>query len=86
MYMYMYNNYDTSYLLSNLDHVSSREDIQVRSQGTTLEGLAVSHVVRLLPKENIIFQRGILDPGLLRDIRHTTLKGNKHDIECAYYI
>ena len=64
------------YLFSNLDHVSSRQNVKVRSQGTRIEGLSISHVVQLLPKEDVVLQCGILDPSLLGDISHTTLWEN----------
>ena len=34
-----------AYLLSNLNHVSSRQNVQVRYKGTSLKCLAISHVV-----------------------------------------
>ena len=73
-YMYRTHTVTSMYLLSNFNHVSSWQHIQVRPQGTSLYGPAVPHVAQVLPKQYVIFQGGILDPSLLRHIRHTTLQ------------
>lgn len=68
-----------SHLLPNLCGVSSRQDLQVRQQSTGVQHPLVPGLLLLTTKHNIVLDRGILDPGLLRYIGHWALwrKTNK---------
>ena len=62
-----------THLLSDLSHVLPRKDVQVRCEGTGLNSPPILHVVHGLPKENVILESGILDPGLLGHVSHAAL-------------
>ena len=66
-----------THLFSYLCLVPSRQDLEVRLQGTSLNGLLVEVVVRLLPKQDVVLESCILYPGLLWDICNTTLQWEK---------
>lgn len=62
-----------SHLLANLSHVSTGQHLQVGGQGAGLQDAAVLLLVVGLPKQDVVTQRGVLDPGLLRDVGHRAL-------------
>lgn len=63
-----------SYLLSNLSEVSTRQQLKVRGQGTSLYDLLEPRFLMGRAKQDIISQSGILDPGLLWHKRQGTLE------------
>lgn len=62
------------YLLSYLCHVSSRQHLQVRGQSTGLQHAAVLLLVVGIPKQDVVPQRGVLYPGLLRYVSNGSLR------------
>lgn len=62
------------YLFSNFCFVSWRKNLYIRQQGTSLNHTFVPALTQLPPKDNVIFQSGILDPGLLRNVGHRALQ------------
>ena len=74
----------STYLLSNLYHISPRQHVKVGHQRTTLNDLSILYIVQAFPKENILPQSGVLYPGLLGDVGHTTLLGGQEQYcECC---
>lgn len=61
------------HLLSNLCLVSRREKLQVGQQRAGLDHPLVVPPVQLPPKEDVLHQSCVLDPGLLRDKSHGAL-------------
>ncbi len=61
------------YLFSDLGHVPSWQDLKVRLQSTATEAVVIQTIICMLPKQNVVLDCGILDPGLLRDVSHSTL-------------
>lgn len=62
-----------TYLLSYLSQVSSRQYFQIRGQGAGLQDTAVLLLIVGFPKQDVVPQGGVLDPGLLGDVGHRTL-------------
>ena len=62
------------YLLPNLCLVPSRKHFQVRGQGAGLQDAAVLGLIEGLPKQDVVSQRGVLDPGLLGYVGHRALE------------
>ncbi len=61
------------YLLPYLGHVSSWQDLKVRLQSTATEAITIQNILCLLPKQNVVLDCGVLNPGLLRDVSHSAL-------------
>ena len=68
-------------LLSNLGHVSSGQNFQVLFQGTVLESSRVQSLVVGPSKLDVVSNCCILDPRLLGDVGHSTLRGTIITIE-----
>lgn len=63
-----------SHLFSDLGLVSGRKEVQVRQQGAGLHHLLVPGLRPLLAKGDVVPQRAVLDPGLLRNVGHKPLQ------------
>lgn len=63
-----------SHLFSNLGLISSRKEVQVGQEGAGLHHLLVPGLCPLLAKRDVVSQRAVLDPGLLRNIGHQPLR------------
>ncbi|KAF3845726.1 hypothetical protein F7725_002804 [Dissostichus mawsoni] len=48
----------------------SREDLKVRLKGTCLHHTLIPGLSPLLSKHDVVFQSGVLDPGLLGNVGH----------------
>lgn len=68
-------------LFSNFSAVSSRQDGEVGSKGTSLHSLVVDCLVILSLKQNVVAQSSILNPGLLGHIGHFPLRTAKFRCE-----
>lgn len=64
------------HLLADLSHVSARQHLQVGGQSAGLQDAAVLLLIVGLPKQDVVAQRGVLNPGLLRDVRHRALESS----------
>ena len=57
-------------MLTNLSLVASWEDVQIRQQGTCLQGLLIALLVEGQAHEDVVPQAAVLDPGLLGCVAH----------------
>lgn len=75
-----------SHLLADLSHVSTGQHLQVGGQGAGLQDAAVLLLVVGLPKQDVVTQRGVLDPGLLRDVGHRALERSRRETPSGWVV
>ena len=61
------------YLLPDLGHVPSWQDLQVRAQSTGPQCAVIESAVHSTPKQDVTLQCVVLYPSLLGDIGHLAL-------------
>ena len=62
------------YLFSDLSLVLSGQNLKIWFQSTGMESFRVLEALHRLAEEDVILNSGILDPRLLGDVRHFTLR------------
>ena len=62
------------YLLADLGEVSAGQDVEVGAERARLHDAVVALRLVGAAEEDVVSQRGVLDPRLLRDVRHRALR------------
>lgn len=63
-----------AYLFPNLRQVTARQSFKIRPQSTIIQTFVVQLLVHLIFKQDVVPQGGVLDPCLLWNIGHRTLR------------
>lgn len=66
-----------TYLLTYLCPVPTGQDFQIREEGTGFQHCFVVVFLHWVPKQDVLLERVILNPGLLGHIGHSTLCGRQ---------
>lgn len=61
-----------SYLFADFSAIACRKHGKIWLESTRFQNVVVSFLIVALAEENIVSERRILDPGLLRDVRNAS--------------
>lgn len=65
------------HLLADLSGVSCRQDVEVGQQSAGLQHMLVPALLVLSTEQDVVLQRSVLNPGLLRDVSHRSLQDHQ---------